>query len=227
MSAAIQSRTLLASRAEIAYTTIEEMIVTLELAPGESLTEQALCTRLEMGRTPVREALLRLKQDYLLAVLPRQGILIKPIDTTTALEALDVRHHVEGLLIERAARLASESQRAEFLHMAGRAEHALATRDNVLFSRIDKRFNERVCEAADHDVAARTVMPLHAVSRRIGFFLAQVAHQEPEATVQPHIDIMHAIAANEGKSALVALATLHQRTRQQTLAIERDGLLYT
>lgn len=214
------------SRADVAYTTIEEMIVTLQLAPGESLSEQVLCTRLEMGRTPVREALLRLKQDYLLEVLPRQGILIKPIDTTTALEALDVRHHVEGLLIERAARLASESQRAEFLHMAGRAEHALTTRDNVLFSQIDTRFNERVCKAANHDVATRTVMPLHAVSRRIGFFLAQVAHYEPQMTVQPHIEIMRFIAANDGKRALDALSTLHHRTRQQTLAIERDGLLH-
>ncbi|PRY64471.1 DNA-binding GntR family transcriptional regulator [Vreelandella songnenensis] len=226
MNATIQKRTLLASRAEIAYNTIEEMIVTLELAPGESLTEQALCARLEMGRTPVREALLRLKHDYLLTVLPRQGILIRPIDTTTALEALDVRHHLEGLLIERAARLASESQRAEFVHMARQAEQSLETRDNRLFSRIDKRFNERVCEAANHVVAARAVMPLHAVSRRIGFFLAQVAHHEPAATVQPHIEIMQSIAANDGKRALDALAKLHHLTRQQTLAIERDGLLH-
>ena len=137
MSKVMQKPSLLASHAEVAYNAIEEMIVTLELAPGESLTEQALCARLEMGRTPVREALLRLKHDYLLAVLPRQGILIKPIDTTTALEALDVRHHVEGLLIERATRLASESQRAEFLNMASQAEHSLAIRDNILFSRID------------------------------------------------------------------------------------------
>ena len=226
MSKVMQKPSLLASHAEVAYNAIEEMIVTLELAPGESLTEQALCARLEMGRTPVREALLRLKHDYLLAVLPRQGILIKPIDTTTALEALDVRHHVEGLLIERAARLASESQRAEFLNMASQAEHSLAIRDNILFSQIDKRFNERVCEAANHDVAARAVMPLHAVSRRIGFFLAQVANYEPATTVQPHIEIMQSIAVNDSERALAALSKLHHLTRQQTLAIERDGLLH-
>tara|TARA_R110002012_G_scaffold79146_3_gene201611 strand:- start:4595 stop:5266 length:672 start_codon:yes stop_codon:yes gene_type:complete len=222
----MQKPSLLSSHAEIAYNTIEEMIVTLELAPGQSLTEQALCTRLEMGRTPVREALLRLKHDYLLAVLPRQGILIKPIDTTTALEALDVRHHLEGLLIERAARFASESQRAEFFNMASQAEHSLKVRDNILFSQIDKRFNERVCEVANHDVAARAVMPLHAVSRRIGFFLAQIAHYEPAMTVQPHIEIMQSIAMNDSEAALAALSRLHHQTRQQTLAIEHDGLLH-
>lgn len=227
MKAVPTKNALIASRADIAYTAIEEMIVTLELAPGESITEQALCARLDMGRTPVREALLRLKHDYLLAVLPRQGILIKPIDTTTALEALDVRHHVEGLLVERAARMASESQRAEFLHMAEQAEQSLQTQDNLWFSRIDKRFNERVCEAANHDVATRAVMPLHAVSRRIGFFLSQVAQREMETTVRPHIEIMQLIAAEDGVNALKALSRLHYLTREQTLSIERDGLLYS
>ncbi len=226
MTSVAPKLSLMTSRAEVAYTMIEEMIVTLELAPGESVTEQALCSKLEMGRTPVREALLRLKHDYLLAVLPRQGILIKPIDTKTALEALDVRHHVESLLIERAARLADESRRAEFLNMAKQAEYSLAIRDNRLFSRVDKRFNERVCDAAQHEVAARAVMPLHAVSRRIGFFLAQAAHFEPETTVQPHIDMMRSIASGDESSAMASLTQLHHLTREQALTIERDGLLH-
>ncbi|MDN7130874.1 GntR family transcriptional regulator [Halomonas sp. MC140] len=213
------------SRAEEAYTIIEEMIVTLTLVPGEILTEQALCERLDMGRTPIREALLRLKQDYLLSVLPRQGIFIQPIDTTTALEALDVRQHVEGLLIRRASQLASDSQRQEFLRMADQAEKALKSADNVAFSQIDKRFNERVCEAARHAVAAKTIMPLHAVSRRIGFFLSQFSDLGLADTGLPHVEIMRAIAEADVDTALAALNVLHRRTREQTLAIEREGLL--
>ncbi|WP_136069291.1 GntR family transcriptional regulator [Modicisalibacter radicis] len=225
MNVSYGSASSLFSRAEEAYTLIEEMIVTLELAPGQTLTEQTLCDRLDMGRTPIREALLRLKQDYLLSVLPRQGILIRPIDTTTALEALDVRQHVEGLLIKRAAQLASDSQRQEFLHMASQAEKALESADNVGFSKIDKRFNERVCEAARHTVAAKTIMPLHAVSRRIGFFLSQFADQGLADTGRPHVDIMRAIAATDVDTAIAVLEVLHRRTREQTLAIERKGLL--
>ncbi|HKY95391.1 MAG TPA: GntR family transcriptional regulator, partial [Kiloniellales bacterium] len=43
-----------------AYTEIEELIVTLQLAPGEAVSEQRLAERLGIGRTPIREALQRL-----------------------------------------------------------------------------------------------------------------------------------------------------------------------
>lgn len=214
------------SRAEQAYACIEEMIVTLRLAPGEHLTEQALCTLLNMGRTPVREAVLMLKQDHLLRVLPRQGIVITPIDTQTALEALEVRYRIEGLLIERATRLADEGQRYRFAHLAGQAEATIREGDNVRFARIDGLFNALVCDAARQPVATRSIQPLHAVSRRIGFFLSSLDHLQLENTGLPHVAIMQAIGQGDEQGALAALGELHQRTREQTLTIEREGLLY-
>ena len=79
------------TQAGAAYARIEEMIVTLELAPGEVVTETRLRELTGMGRTPVREALLQLKQDFLLSVMPREGILIRPIEVSVALDALEGR----------------------------------------------------------------------------------------------------------------------------------------
>ena len=45
---------------EQAYNRLEEMIVTLRLAPGAVLSEQTLANTLGIGRTPIREALQRL-----------------------------------------------------------------------------------------------------------------------------------------------------------------------
>ncbi|APX24485.1 MAG: GntR family transcriptional regulator [Rhodobacteraceae bacterium] len=213
------------TQAGAAYARIEEMIVTLELAPGEVVTETRLRELTGMGRTPVREALLQLKQDFLLSVMPREGILIRPIEVSVALDALEVRGRIEGLLIEHAVRKATSAERERFAGMALRTEAVIAAGDSAGFSKIDQAFNAAVAAAARHEVAARAVMPLHAVSRRIGYFLARFGHVNLEETALPHARIMQAIADSDPREALAALDTLLIRTREQTLGIERSGLL--
>ena len=99
------------SLADAAFQVIEEKIVTLELAPGSRVTERALCDLTGFGRTPVREALLRLSQGFLIEILPRNGILIAPMDFEVIVMTLEVRRHVERLIVERAARYSDDRDR--------------------------------------------------------------------------------------------------------------------
>src|SRR3990170_3225564 len=83
---------------EQAYYRLEEMIVTLELAPGAILSEQALSSELGIGRTPVREALQRLSREGLVVVLPRKAIIVTETDPKRQLLVLEVRRELERLL---------------------------------------------------------------------------------------------------------------------------------
>ena len=56
-----------------AYAELEEMIVTLKLAPGAAVSEAELSSHLGIGRTPIREALQRLARERLVVILPRRG----------------------------------------------------------------------------------------------------------------------------------------------------------
>ncbi len=51
---------------EEAYETIQQLILSTQIRPGESITENALATQLGIGRTPIREALTQLEQDGLI-----------------------------------------------------------------------------------------------------------------------------------------------------------------
>src|ERR1700719_1560272 len=62
------------SLTERAYSMLEEMIVTLKLAPGTAVSEARLSQALGIGRTPIREALQRLARERLVTILPRRGI---------------------------------------------------------------------------------------------------------------------------------------------------------
>jgi len=93
-----------ASQAEKAYRGLLEEIVSLRLAPGEVLVEEALCERLSLGRTPVREALQRLAALRLVIIIPRKGVMVSDINITDLREIYEVRAPLEGV----AAALAAE-----------------------------------------------------------------------------------------------------------------------
>src|SRR5271165_1814315 len=66
---------------EVAFDRIKRDILTCALGPGEQVTEAQLAERYQMGRAPIRAALLGLAQVGLVRAIPRRGYLIAPITT--------------------------------------------------------------------------------------------------------------------------------------------------
>src|SRR5262252_6010756 len=98
---------------ERAYTQLEEMITTLQLAPGQALSEPFLSSTLGIGRTPVREALQRLARERLVIVHPRRGIVIADINVRSQLKLLELRRELERLIARAAARRGTPDERRE------------------------------------------------------------------------------------------------------------------
>lgn len=209
------------SLAEQAYRRIEENIVTLRLAPGSMTTEQQLCDGLSLGRTPVREAIQRLAQGYLVTVLARRGVLIRPVETKYSLMTVDVRRSVERLIVQRAARYADDHERRRLLTLAPMIEEAAEKRDVLGFMRIDDEFNRLIGDAARHEVAAKIVQPLHCVSRRLGFLYAGSTGAGLVETGGAHAQMMCAIAQGDAASAENMLDRLLETTVAIAHEVER------
>ena len=118
-----------------AYAVLEEMIVTLQLEPGEVLSETALSQELEIGRTPIREALQRLNREGLVQILPRKGILVSDINPRKQLLLLEVRRELERLIARSAAQRATDDERAQFIAIADGMEAAASENDDISFMR--------------------------------------------------------------------------------------------
>lgn len=152
-----------------AYHRIEELIVTLKLAPGAALSEQELAADLGLGRTPVREALQRLAQEGLIVVLPRKGILVAPTDPAQQLLVLEVRRELERLLARAGAERASAEERAQFRRIAEGMDAAARRNDDIAFMRLDRELNALLAVAAHNDYATRTMRLLNGHSRRFWY----------------------------------------------------------
>ncbi|MDO9711197.1 GntR family transcriptional regulator [Paracraurococcus lichenis] len=212
-----------ATLTEQAYRAIEEAIVTLDLAPGEVVSEAQLSTRLGYGRTPVREALQRLARERLVRILPRRGIVVAAVDVAEQLRLLEVRREIERLIARAAARRADPEQRAAFREIAEGMEEAAASNDETGFLRLDRALNLLVLEAARNEFAAAAMALMHGLARRFWFIHWRRAAGLPQAAAV-HAALARAIAAGEAEQAAAAsdaLLDYIEAFTRATLAPER------
>jgi DNA-binding GntR family transcriptional regulator len=99
--------------ADRAYAALRDRIVALRIAPGEPINEDALGRELDMGRTPVREAIKRLALENLVTVFPRRGTFASEINITDLAHISDVRQQLEGHAAYRAAQRLTSARRIE------------------------------------------------------------------------------------------------------------------
>ncbi len=185
---------------EEAHRRLEEMIVTLELAPGSVVSEAILSERLGIGTTPIREALQRLAREYLVQILPRRGVIVTGIDVRLHLLMLETRRELDRLIARAAARRASADERAAFATLARDMDAAVRAGDMRAFLRCDHGLNEAMAAAARNEVAARAVATLHAVSRRFWFF-HHADHPGAATTMRLHVDLARALARGADDAA--------------------------
>ena len=188
------------SLAEQAYRRLEEMIVTLELAPGAVVSEAELSKKLGIGRTPIGEAVQRLAREDLITILPRRGIVVAEINIKKQLKLLEVRREVERFIAHSAARRASQEERRQFLKIAEAMDATILSDDVLSFVRLDHDLNILCAAAARNEYAAGFMSMVHSLSRR--FWIVHYKQAADLAKgVKSHADLARAIAGGDAKAA--------------------------
>jgi DNA-binding GntR family transcriptional regulator len=125
---------------------LREMIVTGVLAPGERLNERELCERLQVSRTPVREAIKTLSQEGLLRASPNRSPVVAPLDPHETAALVDVVAAIEALAGELAAARITDAEVAELgiLHYTMLRHHARAELPH--YFEANRGFHRRIVE---------------------------------------------------------------------------------
>jgi DNA-binding GntR family transcriptional regulator len=195
------------SQTQQAYTEIERRIVSLELTPGQLVSENSLADALGLGRTPVREALKDLAREGLVVILPKRGIVVADIDVARQLRLLELRRAVEGFVAEAAARRATADERATFAGLAQMMDAAEASADGDAFLALDAEFNQLILAAAHNEYATAAMKLTQGLSRRFWFAHYRQADNLSE-TIRLHAEIARAIAERDPVAARKGLDRL-------------------
>ncbi|MBD2099858.1 GntR family transcriptional regulator [Leptolyngbya sp. FACHB-261] len=137
---------------EQAYQALRAAILSGELAPGQRLVETHLADKLQVSRTPIREALRQLQHEDL-ATLDAQNILrVARFSVTDAMQLYDCRIALEQLSVVEACRNAADGQLQELKGMVIQAEKLVKSKpshlNNFQLLELDYRFHRLLAESS-------------------------------------------------------------------------------
>ncbi len=191
--------------ADVAYDAIETLISTLQLEPGSPVVEAEIAARTGLGRTPVREALLRMVSIGLIVQQPRRGLLVSNIDLADHLDVIQTRRVLEGLIAACSARRATAPQRKEIMRCAEKMMRAAARGHLGEYMQADHELDQVNHQACQNQSAVKSVIPLIVQCRR--FWYAYQHEGEIAEGARAHMHLAEGIAS--GNEA-VAVAGANQ-----------------
>jgi DNA-binding GntR family transcriptional regulator len=145
------------SLTDAVYEAIRRGIIDRRLAPGSPVTEAALAEQLGVSKTPVREALLRLKDIGVIEPNGKRGGRVVQLSEVSVRRAYEVRDALEPYAAGRAAGRAEADQVAELRSLAERSLACVKAGDVDGFTHHDIDFHTGVAEAASNPLLRRMV----------------------------------------------------------------------
>lgn len=200
-----------------AYVELEELIVTLQIRPGTFLSELALSKQLEIGRTPIREALLRLSYEGLVVIIPRRGVFVTEIDVNEHFRMIEFRREVERLVVRLACHRADGEECAYLARIAREMEDAAQRSDATDFIRIDQRMDHAIYAAARNPFASKALRTMSSLTRRFWFRYHKGIIDVPRCA-RLHARIAEAVAERDEDAAVGHLAALLDYIEEMTHA---------
>ncbi len=183
---------------------LRQAIVTMQLAPGEMLSEQDLARRFGVSRSPVREALIKLSEAGLVRVLPQRGTQVVKISRTGVEDARFIREAVETAVVREAALRANSTMIAglnESLAKQRRAQRSITPEE---FLELDEEFHRLLAEAAGRPAAWQMIEDVKPQMDRVRF-LDMTQATPRHIVVAQHGMIVEAIKAQDPAAAEKAM----------------------
>lgn len=189
------------------------------LPPGARLREVELAERLNISRTPVREAIRRLEADGLVEHLPRQGASLRRLAYAEVMELYEMRAVLEGTAARLAARAASELELRELSDINLEMTDSASPSDIV---RLNRQFHAALINAAKNRYLQRAI----GAMGRTMLILGQSTLFDPvriASAAQEHDTLLRALRARDGMAAESAMRAHIEAAHRIRLRQLRDA----
>jgi DNA-binding GntR family transcriptional regulator len=203
-----------------AYAALRAMIREARLPPGSRLSDTALAERIGVGRTPLREALLRLAEEGLVEIYPQSGSFVAPIRLQAVSEGQFVREHLECAVIRELAVRIDDIGCAVLREIVAGQEVALASADPERFFALDEALHAEFAALAGRPGIWRVIEQSKTELDRVRVLSLPMSEQIPHLIEQHHA-IVGALAAHDPG---LAEASLRVHLREVFATIDHLGL---
>jgi DNA-binding GntR family transcriptional regulator len=189
------------SLTEVAYETILNDILKLKLLPGEKVQDKVLMEQLNISRTPVREAILQLKNNGLMMTVPQSGTYVTKISLGSALNARFVRQSVERSVVSEAAEEMSKVNILDSRTIIQKQQLADEAHNAVDFFYLDNDFHKSFYTATNRLQVWNWLKNLSLQLDRYRFLRVQQADMPLDELIKQHNAILDAVEAKDRQEA--------------------------
>lgn len=194
-----------------AYRQLRDGILRGDLPPGTVLAETELAASLGGSRTPIRQALSRLRQEGLIEVGARRQAVVRGFTPEHRKEMTLLREALERLTVQRACEVMEIQEIDELRLLLIRQRRAAAEGDEDEFLELDEQLHLRIAEGARFHIVHGFLLQLRGFVR-----VAHLGVSRPpivlEEIVHEHERIVDALEARDSLAALQALSAHLQRS---------------
>jgi DNA-binding GntR family transcriptional regulator len=191
------------SAAQLAYDYVKARLLDGRFAGGTLLSENEIAQRLDVSRTPVRQAFVQLEAEGLLELYPRRGALVVPISPSEAEDVFEARMLIE----QHAARRAAAGGGGALASLAAALRDHIADQEDALaeggagFAWSDRAFHRAIVEAGGNRLLTRQYDGLRDRHQRIAAVTIARDPSRIERFVAEHREIAAAFEAGDEELA--------------------------
>ena len=191
-----------ATKSDLAYTRLRELILSGELEPGAVLPQAALAQTIGISTTPLREALRRLKQEGLVDLDAHRDARVRPLDAAEARDLLELRGSLDPLAASLAAQRRTEADLTD-LQAALDGLEALPARPSAAQLESHHRFHAAIHRASHNALLVETLDGLWVKTdryRRHGLEAGR-SDEERDARATEHRRLFEAVRDGDAETA--------------------------
>jgi DNA-binding GntR family transcriptional regulator len=192
-----------APMAEQIAESIRNMIVAGDLKPGERIVESRIAREIGVGQPTVREALVALEHQGLVARKANQGCVVTSLTRAEICQLIRVRAELETLAVELAVETATDDEIAELLKVTDRMKEAAAERDPQRFFGHDLKFHQTLWSLSHNSFLPHLLE--QALAPLLAFLFIRNLRRNLDidmmASAQAHVDMAEAIVTRDKATA--------------------------
>jgi len=215
------------TRADEAFECLQMAIIKGELAPGEKIGELELCSRFNLTRGPLREALGRLESRGLLVRRPHAGVKVVSVSADELLELYRIREVMEGLAARQAAERMTTGEIDALQEILDTHERMIEEAQGQAYYQAegDYDFHHRIATGSRNTKLAQMLLgDLYYMVRMYRYRLSTSAGR-PHLALREHRRIVEAIAQRDGELAEFLMKRHINAARQNIEQKIREGVL--
>jgi len=195
---------------------LRRLILNLELEPGLAVSEATLMKQYGWGRTPLREACQRLTEQALLQMVPRQGVVVMPLNVFDFVEVMDAMSMVIGTAAALACKRLTDEQFEQLDELVAQGEAAAAIGDHIRVSELDSEFHRVLAEATGNRYLRDYLVHLQRVASRFNIATWK-RDQDASPSLEEHNQLLGLLRQRDAVKAKATMLEHIENARQRIM----------